>query len=128
MARGQVERGGERRAGGRAWWGEGVFLVNSSQGSHECPESVGNVGVQGPPGGHGGSGLGIAHVVCAVDRQALQVAARLGGRGLVRREVMGCRERREVVNGTLSSAGGPTGGREGVPMTSFHAQRQSDET
>lgn len=87
---------GERKGEGRAWLGEGVFLFTSSQGGHECPESVGNVGVQGPPGGHRGSGLGITHVVCAVDRQALQMAAGLGCRGLVRREVMGCRERRKT--------------------------------
>ena len=90
-------RGERREKGGREGLvGEGVFLVTSSQGGHECPESVGNVGVQGPPGGHRGSGLGITHIVCAVDRQALQVAAGLGCRGLVRREVVGCRERRKT--------------------------------
>lgn len=52
-------------------------LVGSSQGSHECPEPVGDVGVQGPPGGYGGAGLGVA--VCAVDSQALQVASGLCG-------------------------------------------------
>lgn len=51
--------------------------MGSSQGSHKCPESVGDVGVQRPPGGYGGAGLGVA--ICAVDSQALQVAARLGG-------------------------------------------------
>lgn len=49
----------------------------SSQGGHKCPKSVGDVGVQRPPGGYGGAGLGVT--ICAVDSQALQVAARLGG-------------------------------------------------
>ena len=87
--------GGKKGGGGEGPGGEGVYLVSSSQGGHESPKSVGNVGVQGPPGGHGGTGLGIPHVVCAVDRQALQVAAGLGCRGLVRGEVVGCRKRRQ---------------------------------
>lgn len=49
----------------------------SSQGGHKSPKSVGDVGVQRPPGGYGGAGLGVT--ICAVDSQALQVAARLGG-------------------------------------------------
>lgn len=51
--------------------------VGSSQGGHKCPKSVGDVGVQRPPGGYRSAGLGIA--ICAVDSQALQVAAGLGG-------------------------------------------------
>lgn len=51
--------------------------VGSSQGGYKCPESVGDVGVQRPPGGYGGSGLGVT--ICAVDSQALQVTAGLGG-------------------------------------------------
>lgn len=76
---GREERGVGGGKGGVGGVRGGAFLVNSSQGGHERPESVGNVGVQRPPGGHGGSGLGVTHVVCAVDRQALQVVARLGG-------------------------------------------------
>lgn len=86
--------------------GDRASRVHSSQSSHEGAESVGDVRMQGAPGGHGGSGLGIAHVVCAVDGQALQVATRLRCRGFVGREVMGCGERRKTeVRGNLGSAG-----------------------
>lgn len=51
--------------------------VGSSQGGHKCPKSVGDIRVQRPPGGYGGAGLGVT--ICAVDSQALQVAAGLGG-------------------------------------------------
>lgn len=69
--------------------------------------------MQGPPGGHRGSALGIAHVVCAVDRQALQMAAGLGCGGLVRGEVVGCGERREglAACSDLQEALGGGGGR-----------------
>lgn len=51
--------------------------VGSSQGGHKCPESVGDVRVKRSPGGYRGAGLGVT--ICAVDSQALQVTAGLGG-------------------------------------------------